>query len=135
MVLEQLQDWNNSEAGQKSLERGTVTGSGWWIRLRTGLSLGIENYILASVPHRWLVHYSSLTNVTTVCIKEPFVIAMSHVDTGDSDRMGRQCFFDRSGRAWEDVESISLHKTGKVTGSLGFTGASLDLVLERCMGV
>lgn len=48
---------------------------------------------------------------------------------------GRQCFFDRSGRAWEDVESISLHKTGKVTGSLGFTGASLDLALERCMGV
>lgn len=47
MVLEQLQDWNNSEAGQKSLERGAGTGSGWWICLRTGLGLGIENCILA----------------------------------------------------------------------------------------
>lgn len=99
------------------------------------MSLGTENYILASVPHRWLVHISLLTNVTAIRIKEPFVIATSHVEIGDNDKMGRQCFFDRSGRAWEDVESISLHKTGKVTGSLGITGASLDLVLERCMGV
>lgn len=47
MVFKQLQDWINSEAGQKSLERGAVTGSGWWIHLGTGLGLGIENCILA----------------------------------------------------------------------------------------
>lgn len=47
------------------------------------------------------------------------MVAVSHVDDADSDRVRRGCFFDRHGRAWETVQNIPPHGRREGPGSMG----------------